>query len=327
VRKKYKVVITDCSYNPTLEAPIEKDVLGKVDAEVYKFQYGLFGDEEAIKRETKDADVVMVDIGRISRETIYGMSKVKGIASYSIGVDNIDLEAAREKGIIVCNNLEYLGSEVADHTVTLILTLLRKIPWIAAKVKAGEWWESWIPYRPILSLDGRRVGIIGLGNIGRQVAERLKAFKMEIIAYDPYVDDDVVRRLGFTPADLETLMRESDIITIHTPLTDRTRHLINKRMIGLLKETAIIVSTSRGAVIDQQALCKALESKKIMAAGLDVLEKEPPDPNDKILKLDNVIVTPHMAWCSEKTIIRGQQLPAEEAARILRGEPPKHRVV
>jgi len=326
LNRKYKAVITDCTYNPTLEAPIEKDILSKVDAEVYKFQYGLSRDERGIKRVTRDADVVLVDIGRISRETICSMSKAKGIISYGIGYDNIDLEAAKERGIIVCNNPHYLSYEVADHTVTLILTLLRKIPWIAAKVKSGEWWTSWLPYRPILNLDGRKVGVVGFGNIGRQVAERLKAFRMEISAYDPYVDEGTIDKLGFKPVDLETLMRESDIVTIHTSLTDRTRHLINKRMIGLLKEKAILVNTSRGAVIDQHALCEALENRKIMGAVLDVLEKEPPNPNDEIFKLDNVIITPHMGWCSEESAIRGQHLAAEEAARVLCGEPPKHRV-
>lgn len=207
---------------------------------------------------------------------------------------------------------------------TFSLALARKLHKILPSTRAGEW--NWRKFRAIEGLDGRVAGIIGFGNIGRQVAKRLQAFQMHVKAYDPYVPPESLHRLGAEPATLEDLLSSCDIIVISVPLTKETRHLIGKRELAMMSKSSILVNTSRGSVIDQDALVAALQNREIGAAGLDVLPTEPPDPSDPILRLDNVIVTPHIGWYSEQSSLRLQENVALEAERILKGQTPKHPV-
>jgi D-3-phosphoglycerate dehydrogenase len=250
------------------------------------------------------------------------LEKALGIVEYGIGYDNIDVNAATEKGIIVCNVPDYMTSEVADHAVTLLLALSRRLHQILPVTRVGEW--NWKRFRPICSLDGMTAGIVGFGNIGRQVGERLRAFKMGLLAYDPYISSENIRRLGAKPATLQELLLNSDLVSIHVPLNNETRGLIGKRELALMKSSAILVNTSRGAVIDQEALITSLRTGHPSAVGLDVLASEPPNPGDPILGFQNVIITPHISWYSEQSARRLQERAALEAERILTGQVPKH---
>jgi D-3-phosphoglycerate dehydrogenase len=247
-----------------------------------------------------------------------------GIVEYGIGYDNIDVQAATAKGIVVCNIPDFMTSEVADHSVALILALARKLHRIGPSTRAGEW--NWRKFKPMNSLDGKTAGIVGFGSIGRQVAERLRVFRMQLIAYDPYIPRDTMERLGAKSATLEELLKASDVVSIHVPLTKETRGIIGPKQLALMKSSAILVNASRGAVVDQNALFDTLRRGRIAAAGLDVLEKEPPDSTDPLLALENVIVTPHIAWYSEESTSKIKECAALEAERILAHQAPKHPV-
>ncbi len=314
----FLVVIADSPFETSEK---EEMILGKIGASVQRFTCS---NESQVISAAKNAHVVLCDASPITRNVIMNLQQAVGIVEYGIGYDNIDVNAATEKGIVVCNVPDFMTSEVADHTVALILALARKLHQILPSTRSGEW--TWSKFRPIESLDSRTAGIIGFGNIGRQVATRLSAFGMKIVAYDPYIPAENVRRLGATPATLGQLLTSSDIVSIHIPLTSETRHLIGKKEIAMMKKSSILINTSRGPVIDQGALLSSLQEKQIGAAGLDVLATEPPDPSDPLLMLDNVIITPHIGWYSEQSSSRLQEHAALEAERILTGQTPRHPV-
>jgi D-3-phosphoglycerate dehydrogenase len=191
-------------------------------------------------------------------------------------------------------------------------------------VKENRW--DWKSVQPISRLKDKTVGIIGFGRIGRKVAQRLKGFEVKILSYDPYVPEEIFREYGVEKVDFETLIKESDIITVHTPLTDETRHMIGEKELRSMKREAILINVSRGGIIDEKALYKALKERWISGAGLDVLEVEPPSKDNPLLRLDNVIITPHMAWYSNKSLDEIRRKAAEEVARALSGQIPMNLV-
>jgi D-3-phosphoglycerate dehydrogenase len=321
---KYEVVITDSAF---ADGNLEQEILSRVGANVKKYQTY---DQNEVGKITKTADAILCDGAPISRTIISNLENARVIVEYGVGYDNVDVKAAHEKGITVCNVPDFMTYEVAEHTMALILSLTRRVTWADNFTKAGRWNEygawSWTKLMPITHLDGKTAGIVGFGRIGRQVAERLRAFRMKILAYDPYVTPNAATKVGVDLVDLPILMRQSDIISVNCLLSKETFHLIGKRELDLMKETALIVNTARGRVIDQVALVKALKSKRIAGAGLDVLEKEPCEPDDPVLSLENVIITPHVAAVSDKATLALRRLASEEVARVLRGERPKHPV-
>lgn len=312
--RKYKVVITDAEYRS--HEP-ERAVLSKLDVELVKFQCKT---EDDVIKNCRDADALLNQYAPITRKVIDHLEKVKVIARYGIGVDNIDLKAATEKGIFVAN-VVYEICDVADHTVSLILSLVRKIPWASQSTKSGEW--DWKKFQPVMRLRGKTVGIVGFGRVGMEVAQRLLGFGVKVIAYDPYSPLEVFEERHVEKVGLETLLERSDIVTIHVTLTEETRHMIGEAELRKMKETAILVNASRGAVVDEAALYTALREGWIASAGLDVLEREPLTRDNPLLGLDNVVITPHMAWYSLGSLTEIQRKAAEEVARVLSGEPPK----
>jgi D-3-phosphoglycerate dehydrogenase len=317
VSRRYRVAITDADYES--HEP-ERKVLSKLNVELVKFQCGTEG--EVIKN-CWDADALLNQYAPITRRVIERLKNARIVVRYGIGVDNIDLKAATERGIFVANVI-YETCDVADHTVALILTLARKIPWVNQKVKEGRW--DWREVQPVERIKGKTVGIIGFGRIGREVASRMKAFKTEIIAYDPYVPPETFEKKHVKKVDLETLLSISDIIVIHVPLSKETHHLINEKRLSLMKKTALLVNTSRGPVVEEAALYKALKEGWLTAAALDVLEKEPPEKDNPLLRLKNVLITPHMAWYSTSSLTEIQTKAAEEVARVLSGHSPRNLV-
>jgi D-3-phosphoglycerate dehydrogenase len=285
--------------------------------------------EDVLTEAVRDADLLIVDFAKVTKNIIENAQRLKGIIRHGIGVDNIDLETATRRGIVVANIPDYSTKTVADHTWALILALTRKIviadKYVRDKLYVGRW-ENPPEYLKGLELEGKVLGIIGFGRIGREVAKRAQGFGLKVLAYSRHISEEIAREFGAVPANLETILRESDIITLHVPLTKETYHLINEDRIRLMRKKPYIINTSRGAVIDEKALYKALKEGLIAGAALDVFEIEPPPEDNPLFKLDNVIFTPHIAWYSEEALRRLVMTAVEEAARILSGELPKNLV-
>jgi len=311
---RFKVAVTDSEYD---SHEIERRVLSRIDAELVKFQCRT---EEEVIKYCSDADGLLNTYAPITRKVIENLN-AKVITRYGIGVDNIDIKAATEKGILVTNVI-YDATDVADHTLSLILSSIRKIPWIHNATKNGEW--DWRRFQPITRLKGKTVGIIGFGRIGRKVAQRLKGFEVELTAYDPYLFPEIFEEHGVKRVNLETLLRNSDIITIHVALTEETRHMIGEDELKKMRRDAFLINVSRGGIIDEKALYKALKEGWIAGAGLDVLEREPLEKDNPLLSLKNVIITPHIAWYSTDSLAEIKEKAAWEVATALSGEVPRY---
>lgn len=317
---KPKVVVTDHIY-PSIDA--ERKVFEPLG---FNFMVHQCKGEDDVIKVCRDADAVLTTFAPITRRAIQSMEKAKIIVRHGAGYDNIDVSAASEKGIMVVNVPDFGHSEVADHALALMLSLLRKIPQYDRLVKARGW-SSWAQYRPLPPLYRLTLGVVGFGRIGRQVASKAKrGFDMKVIAYDPYVAKEEFMKLEVTPVELDHLLKVSDIVSLHTPLTNETRHLIHREKLRLMKSSAILINTSRGPVVDQEALIEALKNGWIAGAALDVLASEPPDKDDPLLEMENVILTPHVAWFSEESFTDLLQKAAHEAIRALKGEIPLHLV-
>jgi len=284
-------------------------------------------DEDKLVELSKDVDVIMVVYAKITRRLIDNATKLRGIVRYGIGIDNIDLEAATSRGVIVVNVPDYCVGTVADYTWALILALVRRITLADKYVRNRLYRNKWTnppEYLRGIDLEGKVLGVVGFGKIGKEVVKRAKGFNLRVLAYDPYVPGEIIKELGAEPVNLETLLKESDIISLHVPLTRETYHLINEDRIKLMLKRPYIINTSRGAVIDERALYKALKEGWIAGAALDVFEIEPPPEDNPLFTLNNVILSPHIAWYTEEALRRLEMTAVEEAIRIIKGEVPKN---
>jgi glyoxylate reductase len=245
------------------------------------------------------------------------------VANMAVGYDNVDVGAAKERGIIVTNTPGVLDETTADVAFMLLLAAARRLGEGERLLRAGRW-EWWGP-RQLRGLDvwGKSLGIVGMGRIGRAVARRAKGFGMEVLYHNRSRNEDAEKELGARHLELDTLLRESDFVSIHTPLTAETRHLIGERELGLMRETTVLVNTSRGPVVDEAALAEALEEGRIFAAGLDVYEEEP-KVHPKLLELENAVLAPHIGSASVETRDRMAALAAENLRAVLGGEQPKN---
>lgn len=252
------------------------------------------------------------------------MRGCKVISFYSIGVETVDLDAASRRGIIVTNAPGYCTDEVADHTIFLLLAAWRKAA-VATRLAADKSWDLG-PLRPILGLRGKTLGLVGYGGIARAVAARARAFGMAIVAHDPFVAQGTLTD-PVALVSLDTLFATSDVVSLHLPLTSRTRGLVGRDLLALLGENAVVVNTSRGEVIDEAALVEALERGRIAGAGLDVLATEPASSGTsrRLLQLERAICTPHMAYYSEEAVLNVRRLATDAAASVLAGELPPDR--
>lgn len=273
---------------------------------------------------TREADALLVQHAPITAEVIGSLSNCKIIVRYGIGVDNVDLVAAKEKNIPVCNVPDYGVDEVADHAVSLALALARQLPQINRRFKSGVW--KIVPDSPMPAFREMMFATAGFGRIGRAVLERAKSFKFRLAAYDPFVDAEKMAESGVTKLSLDELFSQSDILSLHLPLSPETHHLANATRLRQMKPHAILVNTARGALIDTVALAAALQENIIASAGVDVFEAEPPEGDHPLLACDNALLTSHVAWFSESSVPLLQRLAAEELVRGIRNEPLKNQV-
>ncbi len=310
---RFNVVITDCDHG---FIDPEQEIMDNIDAELILCQLKT---EEELIAACKDADGLINQYTLISRKVAENLPRCKVISRYGVGVDSIDIEAATELGIIIANVPDYSTSEVADHAASLLLTCYRKIITANDAVKAGIW-DYQVMY-PIYSSEKSTVGLFGMGQIGRAFTKRMLAFGFNVIAHDPYIKEKIA---GIQMVDFDTLISESDFISIHCPLTKTTYHRFGEEEFKKMKKNTIIINSARGSIIDEAALIKALQKKWIAGAALDVLEKEPPDPANPLLKMDNVIITPHGAWFSVASRIELKKRTAQNVAMVLQGIAPRN---
>ncbi|RLE50917.1 MAG: D-glycerate dehydrogenase [Candidatus Methanomethylicota archaeon] len=287
--------------------------------------------KDVIIRKIKDLDALASLLtDRIDSEVLGNASKLRIIAQYAVGYDNIDIEECTKRGIYVTNTPGVLTEAVADLTWALLLAVARRIVEADNFVRSGAWERTRTGWHPLMMLGvdvhGKTLGIIGLGRIGSAVARRAKCFNMRILYYDIERKIELERELGVQYVDLDSLLKNSDFISIHVPLTKATYHLIGERELKLMKPSAYLINTSRGAVIDEKALIKALENKWIAGAALDVFEIEPTPKNNPLLKFPNIVVAPHIGSASRETREKMALMVAENLIKFAKGEIPPNLV-
>ncbi len=284
-------------------------------------------DEEERARLASDAAVFLAGWMPMPRSFLERLDRAVGVIRTGIGVDTVDLAAATELGICVGNVPDFCLQEVAEHTLALIFAVARKIVLADQMVREGKWhrWSAQ-DMLPMHRVSGQTLGLIGLGNIGRTVARKARALGLKLVAYDPFVTPEAAASVDVRLAELGEVLSSADIVSLHVPLTPKTRHLINRETLGQMKRGAILINTSRGSVVDGKALLEALQSGQLAGAGLDVLEKEPQKGPHPFFELENVVLTCHYASCSlEAYANMGLQI-SQQASAMLRGEFPHHLV-
>ncbi|MEM2001733.1 MAG: C-terminal binding protein [Candidatus Methanomethylicaceae archaeon] len=311
---RWTVVITDYNY-PDLH--IEETELANWEARVVPAQCRT---PEEVLSVAEEADAIISQYAPITRKVIRGLKRCKVIGRYGIGVDNIDVDAATEAGIAVINVPSYCEEEVSDHVMAFLLAWARRVVHYTREVEHGAW--DWKTGRPIYRLQGQTLGLLGFGKIARLVARKAKVFGFKIIACDPYVPDEIFTAEGVQKVEFDQLLKESDFLSIHVPLTPETRHLINSTTLSKMKPTACLINTARGGIVDKEALYQALKAGKLAGACLDVIEPEPPDPNDPLLRLPQVLWSPHVAWYSEGSLLELRTKLARDVGRALHGLMP-----
>ena len=309
-----RVVITDTVFGST--EPEQEVLRGLADLELAPA-----ADEHTLRQVAAEADALLNCYAKLSADLVRSLRRCRIIARYGIGVDTVSLGAASEAGIMVTNVPDYCIDEVSDHALGLLLNLARGIGRARLATRAGDWDISVV--QPLYRLRGRTLAILGFGRIGRALADKARPLGLRIVAVDRYVPQDAIRAAGVEPLGLQAALEQADLLSIHVPLTDETRHLIDARALAWMKPSALIVNTSRGPVIDTSALVEALKAGRLAGAGLDVVDPEPPPPDHELRQMPNVLLTPHTAFYSEESQRELQRRAAEEVARVLRGEQPR----
>jgi D-3-phosphoglycerate dehydrogenase len=313
-------VITDYDYG---DLDIERAILEPAGIDVVGLQAK---SEDDLLDAVRTCDAVMNQYARVSARIIAAMTRCKVIARYGVGVDIVDVEAATRAGVLVTNVRDYCTEEVADHAIALWLACARRLVEYDRATHQGVW--RWQSGQPVFRLRGRTLGIVSFGKIGQAIAQRARAFRVEIVVYDPYVDPAVVAAHGATLVDKDALLARADILMMQVPMTPETHHFLGEKEFDAMRPNAIVVNTGRGPTIDNQALYRALLSGKVLAAGLDDPEEEPAkraswNPADNpLFSLPNVLVTPHSAYYSEESIRAAREIAAGEVVRVLTGIHP-----
>jgi len=300
---------------------LERLALDAIDAEIIEIDAS---SEEEFINEAKDADAVIARGRRISREIIEGLEKCKVISLGSVGADTVDVAAATDRGIPVTNVPDTFIEEVADHTIMMLLASFRRLNILDQMVRENRWSEG----RPFISefprLWGQTIGFISFGHVAKAVSLRAKAFGLHMIAYDPYIEELGMTEYGVEPVStLEEMLNRSDFVSMHAPSTQEVHHLMSEAEFQQMKPTALFINNGRGPTVDEKALIKALEQGWIAGAGLDVLEQEPPEPENPLLHMENVILTPHIASASKRMAPETRRRVGQEISLVLTGRWPK----
>ena len=287
----------------------------------------LLSSEEFIDRiQGQNIEIVVIEADFLSREVFQKARKLKLVGACRGDVTHVDMAAATEHGVLVINTPARNATAVAELTVGLMLALVRNIPVAHQMVSSGGWVDPMAPYLSLRGTEvgGKTIGIVGFGAIGKQVAQRLIAFDTSILVYDPYIDPRKIKGAGARPVEMDELVEQSDFVTLHCPALPETIGLISAQRIALMKPTAYLVNTASADTVDREAIVKALREGHIAGAAFDVYETWPVQPDDPLLKLENVILTPHIGGATDETVIRHSQMMADDIERFLRGQRPKN---
>lgn len=310
-----KIAITDYSF---ASLDIEEHILGPLGYEIIAWKEKRAAAE--LPQLVADADAVITQFAPVNSDVIASMRQAKVIVRYGIGVDNVDLEAAKARGIPVCNVPDYCIDEVADHTLAFLLATTRNVVTNCLRVREGKWGLA-TPLDQMRALRELAVGIVGFGRIGREVAARLRAFKCRVLVHDPVIAGVEIEQAGCKPVALRELLSQSDAISLHCPSTAQTRGMINRETLATTKRGVILINVARGDLVDSAALTEALQTGQVSAAALDVFAPEPVPADHPLLKMDNVIIASHIASCSVPAVRKLRETAANLAAMALRGEP------
>jgi D-3-phosphoglycerate dehydrogenase len=312
----FKVVVTDTTWP---DYAIEEKAFAESGLDL-AVTYLRTRDPAELFSHVSDADAVVLAWAPFTRDVIARLKKCRIIARYGIGVDMIDLAAATEHGIVVCNTARYAIDEVSTHAVAFLLMLNRQLVPLGEGIRAGGW--SPRDLLPPRRIRGRRLGLVGVGNIGLAVAAKARGLGLETVAFDPYLQERHAELPGTRLVSLDELLQTSDFVSIHCPLNASTHHLIGPRELDLMRPTACLINTARGAIVDQKALTAALAEGRIAGAGLDVFEQEPLPADDPLRRLANVVLTPHSAHWSVESAEECRRTAVEHVITMLRGEIP-----
>lgn len=309
-----KVLITDYVWS-SIEP--ERQVLSKVGADIIVAETG---DVEELITYAPKVDGILTCWKPVSDTVISQATKCQIIARYGIGLDNIDVGSATENGIIVTNVPAYCVDEVSDHALALILACARKVPLYNNSVKSGTWNQN--IGSQMYRLRGKNIGIIGFGNIAKTIIPKLIPFGLKVNVYSPRTSTEIIEQNNAVKVTFKELLKTSDFISIHAPLTTETHHMFSREEFRAMKRTSYLINTSRGGIVDTVALSDAVKNGEIAGAGLDVLETEPPDVEETLLDLDNIILTPHAAFISEESILELEVSAATCVVQVLTGKLP-----
>ena len=289
----------------------------------------LVSPEELIERiQSRDLQTVVVEADFIFDEVFESADKLRFVGVCRGSVNNVDIDAATKHGVLVVNTPARNAISVAELTIGLMISLARHIPTAHSVVQSGKWLDPVGPYISLrgIELAGKVAGIVGFGAIGSEVAKRLHAFGMEILVYDPYVSPEKVAKVGARPAELSRLMKESDFVTIHCPVLPGTTGMIGITEINLMKPTAYLINTAGWEITDEKALLDTLEQRRIAGAAFDTYQTHPVSPQSPFLKLDNVVLTPHIGGATDGTVARYSRMMVEDIERFIDGKQPKNLV-
>lgn len=316
--RKFKVVLTDPGWPDT---SIEESKLGDIaDLKMFKCR-----SEEELIRDCEDADALLVTYAPVSRLVIEKLKKCQVISVFAIGLDMVDVQAATEAKIPVTNVPDYCIEEVCDHAMSLLLASARKVVYYHRTVIQDKMWVHQLG-KPIYRLREKTLALIGFGKIPRAVAKRAHSFGLRVMAYDPYVEQKDFDNAGVIKAEIDAMLPQADFISVHAPLTPETKALLNMDRFRLMKPSAVVINTSRGPIIEENALEKALNEGLIAGAALDVLQIEPPEEDNPLMNMENVILTPHAGFYSEEAIETLRSTAAIAVRNVLIGQKPDNLV-
>jgi len=316
---RFKVVMTDDRHKTYEE---EKKVLLSIDTDIIIANCTTAQD---VINNCKDADGIMVNLAPMPAEVINQLERCKVISRYGVGYDNVDVAACTQKGIYLANVPDYCAEEVSDQALALLMACARKVARRDAQVRAGQWNIG--KADPIYRLAGKTFTFLGFGMIGRTLYRKIKGFNFSrILIYDPFIDAETIKSLGAEKVEWDEALKNADYISVHIPMNDKTRGIINASAFSLMKPTAIIVNTSRGPVIDEKALIDALTKGQINSAGLDVHCKEPLDKDSPFMRIENCVLTDHVGWYSEEAMSELKRKVAENVKDVLLSGKPKYPV-
>ena len=314
-----RILITDFVWPST--AP-EREVLAAGLGDGVAVVEAPDGSEATLAALAADCDGIMTCFAQVTPAVVRAAERCRVISRYGVGVDNIAVAVATELGIPVTYVPDYCVDEVSDHVMALLLTWNRQVGFYDGVARAGRWEGTPSPH-PLTRLRGQTIGVVGFGRIGRAVADKARAFGLNVLAYDPYLPDDTALPDGVTAASLGDLLATSDYVTAHTPLNDETRGLIGESAFRRMKASAYLINCARGPIVDEPALCEALRDGQIAGAGLDVMESASPPAEHPLFGMDNVIITPHVAFLSQQSVLELEVRTARATVDVLQGWMPE----